>query len=357
LHYRIWVPQSLRQRVLHEFHDKDLAAHLGRRKTYAKLEQRVYWSGMHSDVEIYVRKCVKCLQSKTPHIIPVPSRPIESETPWEVIAVDLMGPYTKGTKQSRVILVMVDIFTKWVEIFPLREGNSRKIIDCFKEVFLRMGFPKTIISDNGTQFSSKLYADWTKTMGINAFYISPYHAQANPTERYNQTIKSMIRSLMTKSNDWDKSLQEIAFALRTAKNRATDFSPAYLVYGRELRYPFDNNCEQDISKINETKDIQERLIMVHNIARDNMVVSQHQALAYKNKNSKERTFEIGQIVWYKTHILSDACKGITAGLMPKLEGPFEITTKVTNHIFHLKHTETGSVVNRVHINDLVPFQQ
>jgi len=356
LYYRVWVPMSLRENVISEFHDKDLAAHLGRRKTYAKLEQRVYWNGMHKDVEAYVRKCVKCVQSKTPHIIPVPGRPVESTGPWEVLSVDLMGPYTKGTKQSRVILVMVDIFTKWVEIFPLREGNTRKIVERFKEVFLRMGFPKTIISDNGTQFSSKLYADWTQSMGIQAYYISPYHAQANPTERYNQTIKSMIRALMNKSNDWDKSLQEIAFSLRTATNRATEFTPAYLVFGRELRYPFDNKINQDISKLSETKDIQERLLMVHNIAKDNMLQSQYQSLAYKNKNAKERTFEVGQVVWYRTHILSDASKGVTAGLMPKLEGPFEITTKVTDHVFHLKHTETGGVVNRVHINDIAPYQ-
>ncbi len=356
-HYRIWVPESMKQKVIATFHDADLAAHLGRRKTYNKLEQRVFWHGMSRDVDQYVSKCIKCVQSKSPHIKPVPSRPVTSEAPWEVLSVDFLGPYAKSNKSNRYIFVVLDIFTKFVGIYPLRDATTKHVVHCLKSVFTLFGFPKTIISDNGNQFGSRMYIDYLSSVGIMAHYIPPYHAQANPVERYNQTVKSMVRATMKRTNDWDRCLEEIRFALNSSVNDSTGFSPAYLTFGREFKYPFDNLMEIPLSRVKETKELQERMIMINDIARENMLERSHVSLEYKNRNSKERTFEIDSLVWYKTHILSNAGRGISAGLMPKLEGPYRVVAKVTDHIFDLVHTETNQANNRVHINDLVLFKQ
>lgn len=353
LYYRVWIPQSLRKDIISIFHSTDLAAHLGRHKTFAKLEQGVYWKGMSKDVHEYVSKCEKCVTSRMPHIPPVPGRTMEPEAPWETISLDLIGPFAKSTKQNRTILVIVDNFTKWVEMFALREAKTRNILDCIKKVFLKFGFCKTVISDNGTQFASRAYHDYLTSVGIKPYFIPPYHPQVNITERYNQTIKSKIRATMEKVNDWDRCIDEIAFALRSSVNETTGFTPAYLMFGREFRYPFDNLVNVELSKVKETKELQQRMLLIHDIARQNIIERTHKALEKKNLKSKDRTLELGNTVWCRTHILSCAEKGISSSLMPKLEGPYEVINKHSDHIFDLKHTVTGQHNFRVHINDLV----
>jgi len=112
LYHRVWIPQSLRDRILNMFHTDLLAGHLGIRKTYSKLEDRVYWEGMRRDVVHFVKSCVRCQESmipKIPHSLGTSSIP---QFPWEIVSVDLMGPYPKGSLQSTHMLVLVDNFSK-----------------------------------------------------------------------------------------------------------------------------------------------------------------------------------------------------------------------------------------------------
>jgi len=68
LYYKVWIPKSLRDRVLSIFHTDLLAGHLGIRKTYQPLKDRVYWEGMRSDVVKFVKSCVRCQESMLPKI-------------------------------------------------------------------------------------------------------------------------------------------------------------------------------------------------------------------------------------------------------------------------------------------------
>ena len=61
-------------------------------------------------------------------------------------------------------------------------------------------------------------------MSIKSYFIAPYLPNANSTERYNQTIKSMIVATISQCKDWDKYVHEIAFALRTSINDSTKFT-------------------------------------------------------------------------------------------------------------------------------------
>jgi len=353
-YFRIWIPKSLTQMVISQFHDDPLAGHVGRRKTFQKLEDRVFWWGMGKAVGAYVRKCSSCARAKPTHFPPVPSTSYLPSTPWEICSIDLAGPYCKGSNQTTCLLILLDVYTKWLEIFPLRSATANKVIDCLNSCFCRFGFPRVIISDNGSQFVSKQYMEWCKIKGITPFYQSPYHACSNPTERYIGSLKGLIRALITRTKEWDLHLNEISFALRTAVNESTGFSPAYLMFLREPRTPFDNLVGTNSSYIKDVNEAQERMTLVLDLARESMLLSQDDYLRYKNQRAKERSFEVGDIVWMRTHILSDKAKGISAGLAPKREGPFKVILKVSRHVYDLEHIETSQKVNKIHVNDLSP---
>ncbi|ODM87732.1 Retrovirus-related Pol polyprotein from transposon 17.6 [Orchesella cincta] len=310
LHWRVWIPDAIKNEVIAFFHANKIAGHLGIRKTFSKLEQRVYWPNLRRDVQRYINYCLVCQESKPPRLAPVPATSFYADAPWSMITVHLF--------------VIVDNFSRYVEMYPLRVAKTETIIDKLWQTFCRWGLPRSILSDNGTQFTSRAYGDWCKSLGISPFYISAYHPQANMTERYNATIKSMIVAVITRCKDWDKYIQELAFALRTSVSDSTGFTPAYINLGRELATPFENLMQMEISSFKDTKSLHKRLQIVHAVVREEIENSQGKYLKYYNAKAKPRCYKIGDLVWLKTHFLSDASRGITASLCKKREGPYKV---------------------------------
>lgn len=357
LYWRVWIPSSLKTIVMDLFHVSILACHLGIRKTYGKLEQRVYWKNLRRDVQVYVNHCLTCQESKPSRLPPVPSSSFQVDSPGELFTIDLMGPYAKGSMQSTHMLVLVDYFSRYVEMFPLRSTTASAVIEKLWQVFCRLGLPKYLLSDNGTQFTAKLYVDWCKKLGVRPFYISPYHPQANLTERYNGVIKSMIVSTISRCKDWDKYSHEMAYALRTSISDTTGFTPAYIMYGRELRTPFDNLMQIELSSFKDVNSLIKKLTTVHNVVRDEMQGNQEKYLKYYNAKAKPRAFKSGDKVWLKTHFLSDAAKGITASLSKKREGPYFIREKISTNVYNISSADNKQKVFKVHINELSPYRE
>jgi hypothetical protein len=88
------------------------------------------------------------------------------------------------------VLVVIDDFTKWVEIFPLRDASdatAARIGKVLKESgFCRFGMPKTLVSDNGTNFTSSIMKYLCSQWNIIQRFTS-YHPQSNLTKRVNRT--------------------------------------------------------------------------------------------------------------------------------------------------------------------------
>jgi len=354
-YWRIYLPSSLKFEVMHIFHSDVLAGHLGVRKTFNRLESRVYWRNIRRDVADFVKRCIECQMTKKHKIPLAPASTFEVESPWDLWTIDLMGPYPKGSKQNTYLFVVVDYFTKYVEMFPLRIAKAETITEKLWSVCCRWGLPRVILSDNGTQFTSKHYSDWCNAINIKPFYISAYHPQANATERYNQTIKSMIVATIDKCKQWDIYIPEIAFALRTAVNDSTGFTPAMMNTGREFRTPFDNLVDVNLPTITDKSDLLNRITMVHIIARDNLIYAKSNYLGNYNKTARLRKIEVGDKVLLKSHFLSDGASGFSSKLAPKREGPYLVTNKVSSKSFDLKCLASGQVVNKAHINELTPY--
>lgn len=357
LHWRVWIPESMKMQLMKIFHASNISFHQGIRKTFGKLEQRVYWKNLRRDVQAYVNSCIICQQSKPARLPPVPASSFQVDSPGELLTIDLMGPYTKGSMQSTHMLVVVDYFSRFVELFPMRTTNAQAIIGKLWQVCCRLGLPKYILSDNGTQFTARLYQQWCKSLGIRPFYISPYHPQANLTERYNGMVKSMIIATVDNHKDWDKYSHEMAFALRTSVSDTTGYTPAYIMYGRELRTPFDNAMEFALSQYKDVNALIKRISTMHNVVREEMQANQSKYLKYYNAKAKARGFKIGDMVWLRTHFLSDAARGITASLCKKREGPFIIREQVSTNVYNISSSDNTQKVFKVHVNELSPYRE
>jgi len=187
--WKLVLPRELREGALGEAHDEPQVGHLGVEKTFQRLAVKCFWPNMFHDVGKYVKRCDTCQRTKVEQAPPIgltSHRVVEG--PWTVIAADIMGPFPKS-KGFVYVLVVQDLFTKWVECFPLRAANGKKICEALEEVISGWGAPKFLLTDNGTEFANRTLQAFADEHRIKITTIPPYHPQANPVERVNTRTK------------------------------------------------------------------------------------------------------------------------------------------------------------------------
>lgn len=143
--------------------------------------------------------------------------------PWQMISLDLVGPLPRTYKGYRFILVVVDYFSKFVRLFPLRSATSSAVNDKLEnEIFLLFGVPQFLLCDNGKQFTSKSFVNLCKSYNVKIIFNALYHPQTNPTERVNRVVKTMIAFyVQDDQRRWEEYLGKCSCAIRTSVHEAT----------------------------------------------------------------------------------------------------------------------------------------
>ena len=237
------LPKRCRGTVLKLAHDVPLGGHLGKEKTGCRLLRRFYWPTLFKDVAEFCRGCPTCQRSAQRRIKRAPLVPLPIITePFSRVAMDIVGPLPRSRSGNKYILVLCDYGTKYPEAIPLKSIDAEHIAD----VFSRIGIPREILTDQGSNFTSQLLAELYRLLNIHPIVTSPYHPQTDGlVERFNQTLKSMLsRFSVEEGKNWDKMIPYILFAYREVPQATTGFSPFELLFGRDVRGPLDVLREQ-----------------------------------------------------------------------------------------------------------------
>jgi len=239
------IPASLMSEVMKLFHDLPEGGHMGITKTYSKMKNRVYFPRMKDMVTKYVRTCKTCQQVNFDNQKPAGSMSSPSVSgPWETLYMDLMGPYvTSYPGGFNYLFVIIDYFTKWIEIFPLRKATTREISKILeRQVFCRYGLPKTVLTDHATNFASQAFKGLLESWNINHSSIPVYTPQINLTERANRTIKKILRAYLLDNSHskWAEFLPFIQLAINTSFQESSLTTPARAFLNRQLNLPIDN---------------------------------------------------------------------------------------------------------------------
>ncbi|KAL1447768.1 hypothetical protein WDU94_013913 [Cyamophila willieti] len=240
--WKVLVPVALILAVIHYFHDNPLASHPGEAVTFDLISKHHYWNSMKTDIKNYVRTCEVCARNKTAGRTTktglTPRAPTEV---WETLALDLMGPYPRSKNGKQFLIVVTDLYSRWVEAKAVSSSNTKQIILFLEqEIFSRFGYPKKILSDNGPQFTSDQWRKACESWCVTPMTTAPYHPRQNPCEARNNTLKTKLRIHLDGEADqrhWDAKLPEILFALRNSRNEATQYSPSELIFGSPLKRP------------------------------------------------------------------------------------------------------------------------
>ena len=327
---QIVLPKQYRSQVLNIAHDK--AGHMGVRKTLDRITRHFYWPYINKQVSEYCESCRECqFMGKSKQRQKQLLRPLEiMDIPFKRVGIDIAGPLPETEQGNKYVLLICDYATRYPEAVPLSDQKAHTVAQALITVFARVGLPREIIHDRGTNFMSHVVTDMCTKLGISKIPATPYHQQTNGlTERFIGTMKLMIKSLSEdERNNWDKQLPLFMFAYREVPCESTGYSPFHLLYGRQVRGPLSLIKDGFLEQTSDQKDIPAHLLEITaNLtrwmadARQNKQTSQDKMKYHYDKNAQDRTYRVGE------EVLVFLPEG-AGKLDSKWQGPYKITQKI-----------------------------
>lgn len=216
---RILVPQSMREDILSKIHH----GHQGITKCRARARESVWWPGISTQIENFVRGCHQCIQETSNRREPLMPTPFP-ERPWQQVGMDLF--YLAG----KWYLLVTDYYSRFPEVAPLTSLSTTSVIDHLKSIFARHGTPETVFSDNGPQFQkidSSEFFKFSQDWGFHHKTSSPKFPQSNG---FVESAVKIIKRSMKKTDDAYRALQSYR-----ATPLENGYSPAELLMGRRIR--------------------------------------------------------------------------------------------------------------------------
>jgi hypothetical protein len=233
--FRPLVPAPLRRLVFNVLH---AVAHPGVRASRRMVSSRFVWPKLRSDVEKWAASCLTCQQSKVrkhvrlePEHVAVPARRFTH------VHIDLVGPLPQSSGYT-YIFTMTDRSTRWVEVAPLASISANDCAWAFLHMWVaRYGVPAHLTSDRGAQFTSALWSQLCKILGIRHILTSAFHPCSNGIlERWHRSLKVALRARAA-GPDWYQHLPMVLLGLRSQPREDSATSPAEAVFGSQLVVP------------------------------------------------------------------------------------------------------------------------
>ena len=353
------LPMQCRRAVIEVAHDIPLSGHLGKGKTAQRILQRFYWPTLYRDVAEYCRTCEVCQKTlrRRPRKVPLSPLPVVEE-PFGRIAMDIVGPLPKSRSGKRYVLVICDYATHYPEAVALRSIDAEHIAEELVVVFSRVGVPREILTDQGSNFTSQLLTELYRLLHVHPIRISPYHPQTDGlVEQINQTLMAMLRkAAQTEDKDWDKLIPFLLFAYREVPQASTGFSPFELLYGRAVRGPLDILRESweaakksDESVVSYILSLREKLEKMSQLARSNLQTAQSTQKEWYDRTVRERSFQLGDQVLI---LLPTTANKLAA----EWQGPYRIVKRVgeVDYVVHMH--DRRKKIRLFHVNMLRKWQ-
>ncbi|XP_015260649.1 PREDICTED: uncharacterized protein K02A2.6-like [Cyprinodon variegatus] len=240
---RVIIPPKLRNRVLESLDD----GHQGVVKMKSLARGHFWWPGIDHEIEDITKSCSGCLQTQRQPQVAMPHTWEWPSTVWQRVHIDYAGPFL-----DRMFLVVVDAYSKWPEVFPVKNATSAVTIEALRTLFARAGLPQQLVSDNGSQFTSEEFQMFMKGNGIKHITTVPFHPATNGlAERFVQTFKQSMKAMANNILSISEKLANFLFSYLNTEHYTKGQTPSMLFMGRSLRSCLDllkPDLHRDVSK-------------------------------------------------------------------------------------------------------------
>ena len=350
-------PHFLKSTLLQLAHDTRVSGHLGPEKTLKRIQSDWYWPDMVTEITNYCRSCETCLTcNHAASKRPSPLEPMPPATKFnERVHLDLLGPLPRSNG-NQYVLVMSDAFSSWVELKGIMDKRAETVAKAFLQTWISShSSPQRINSDQGSEFTAKVFQEISKTLGFRHAFSSVAHPRsAGQVEIVNKSALTYLRKFIELNHDWNDLLPLLKIALNSAPHSTKKYSPYHIVYGRR---PNLATTLLNPTRTYSDEEIPQRLATLNRITQD---VLKYQDEAFRrqktefDKRARERKFEVGDIVY----IMRPHSGPLFQKFQPLFEGPYRVLEKRGHNNYKLAH-ETRRKVITVHIDrmKLAPMRE
>uniref|UniRef100_A0A8C6LN61 Gypsy retrotransposon integrase-like protein 1 n=1 Tax=Nothobranchius furzeri TaxID=105023 RepID=A0A8C6LN61_NOTFU len=351
---KLFVPQSLRGKVIHWAHSEKFSIHPGVGRTLAIIKRSFWWPAIYKDVKEYVSACHVCAQQKGTNRPPAGllcSLPVPSH-PWSHIAIDFVCglPSSHG---FTTVLTIVDRFSKACHLVPLKTLPSSVVTAqlLVKHVFRLHGISTEILSDRGPQFVSKVWKEFSTVLGARVALTSGFHPQTNgQCERMNRELGAMLCCVCAiKPSAWSDHLAWVEYTHNSHISTATDQSPFEVSIGYQPSFiPL---------RTGPTTSTPQFLRRVHHMwaaTKSSLLRSaeKNQRLADRHRRPAP-TYSPGQIDWLSSKDIP--LKATSRKFAPRYLGPFKVAAVPSPVTVHLDLPQLLKVHPMFHVSLVKPM--
>jgi transposase InsO family protein len=316
-------------------------------------------------------------------------KPVKSFRPeypfqhWQMDLIDYSKLY-KDNNNFKYILVIIDIFTKFVYLFPLkRKGASQDdehdthndIPVLLNKLFLSGDVPDTLHSDQGTEFRNRSVNDVCVEFGVRQIFGNAYSPQTQGfVENKNKQIKALINSYFIKYGKptWHHILDRIAYTINNSKHFVTGYTPMQLHRGRDVNKAFTIRPSPDVVSANIEFEFDAELERNYKIKNQelynrrvnhvsNVLKSEATKRELANDKGQQPDIRTGSIVHVATYVRSKADSKIQ-GILIKIgdrviQNPLKYNReKVSRHLADLE-TRPESVFSKIQLKSRKYYKQ
>jgi hypothetical protein len=221
--------------LIRQVHNQ-LVGHRGVLRTVQYLRHQGHnWPEIRTHVGAFIQHCPLCqkLDTRNREHFTQPFT-LAGYKPGKFLSMDTLdiGPDENG---YRAILVIIDNFTRWVELYPLRSLEAKEAVEIIITYFNRHGRPDIVRSDNSTQFVNEQMEFVNKWWNFEHVTITPHsHEENGLVERANKEILRHLRGFAFEGriqHKWSKALSSVERILNSTPSSVTGFTPVELTYG------------------------------------------------------------------------------------------------------------------------------
>ena len=350
----IVIPNCLRNSVLRWGHS---SVHDGQDKMLLKILSRYWWIGMREDIKLFTQSCHGCQSVKegrnTRYTKSGKMNTYSAKAPFELVSIDICGPLPQTSDGNRYIVSMIDKFSRFCLLTPVKDIRTMTIINAYEKWISLFGPPATLLSDNGSQFISKMFKNYTKSQQTKQRFSTPYYPEGNgQIERLHRWIKERLTlisidlgmNFVDGDDDWDKYIYLIQHAYNSTPNTMTKYSPNKIVLGKDCKIILDELDTDEITAATPAEYIRmmhnNRKIITNNANVNQSKYDQSRIRTYNKNRYKEITYQVGDIV------LSNIRRrliGNKAKFTQTWTGPFEIIEIVNNNQYKIRNIDNNNV--------------
>ncbi|GFW09232.1 transposon Tf2-8 polyprotein [Trichonephila clavipes] len=230
------APRDMQTELIKLAHEK---GHFSSAKTEEIVKREFFIPNLSKQVQNVIINCVSCILAnkkcgkKEGFLNPIP----KEDVPLSIYHVDFIGPLPSTNKRYQHILTIIDAFTKFTWLYPVKSTTLKDALDKLKLKQKTFGNPKRIITDKGSPYNSKGFDDYCTEEKIQNLQITTGVPRGNgQVERIHRTLIPVLTKLsIDDPTKWYKFVDRLQRILNSTSSRSTKWSPFELLTGVTMR--------------------------------------------------------------------------------------------------------------------------